>query len=216
MFGPVINAKYKGLEVVFRPPRRDELVHIGKGMSNFSTLKYISIGARPEEDRIKWYEAHIDRLSGLKNDLVWVAQPKGKDISAVISFFDIKEWKSAHSGITIFNNDMLGKGLGTLSHLLLIHFGFKQLNLSYIYGDIVDGNVASVRAAEKVGYFKTGYTFKQFYVDGNYLDLLHFIMINPNKAVDLSNNAPISIEMRASIEIVEEKLKLAQKCLTYL
>jgi len=41
-------------------------------------------------------------------------------------------------------------------------------------------------------------------------------MINPNKAVDLSNNAPISIEMRASIEIVEEKLKLAQKCLTYL
>ena len=74
----------------------------------------------------------------------------------------------------LIDPDYWGQNLGTEAGKLIIDYGFKELNLHKITVTLFSPNKASVRVAEKIG-FKHEITFQSgVYVDGKYIDALHY------------------------------------------
>lgn len=80
--------------------------------------------------------------------------------------------RNAELGIVIFDKNYWGKGYGTESMQLLLHYGFDILGLHKIYLNYISYNQRGARVYEKVG-FKIIWTRKEHrYYKGSYHDMI--------------------------------------------
>lgn len=68
----------------------------------------------------------------------------------------------------IFDYDFCNKGYCTEAAKKLVEVGFKNLKLSYIFADIVKGNISSKRVVEKLGFKYKNSTNKNLIIFLNY------------------------------------------------
>lgn len=78
--------------------------------------------------------------------------------------------RRADVSIGIFNPKYRKKGLGTESLILLINFGFDQLNLLSMELKVFANNKRAITCYEKLGFKKIGYRRKADFVEGEFLD----------------------------------------------
>jgi len=74
--------------------------------------------------------------------------------------------QTAEIGILVGENDIRGKGIGAEALHLLVAHAFNRLNLNKITAGVIEGNEASCRMFEKVGFKREGLLRGQFYLDG--------------------------------------------------
>ncbi len=98
----------------------------------------------------------------------------GKDWKHVgnIGFMNL-EWtpRSAEFGIFIGDKSLWDKGYGTEAIELLLHHGFKTLNLNRIYLRVFSTNLRAKRSYEKVGFVLEGTLRQAVYRRGQYADI---------------------------------------------
>ncbi len=82
-------------------------------------------------------------------------------------------------GIMIGDKASHGKGYGTEAIRLVSQFAFETLNLHKVTASCYGNNVGSIRIFEKADFFEEGRRGKQYFSDGEYVDLVCFGMINP-------------------------------------
>ena len=61
---------------------------------------------------------------------------------------------------------------------MLCEYAFEFLDVHQVYATISEGNVASIKLFEKVGFIQTGIKKDWFKSQGKYKDELHYQLIN--------------------------------------
>lgn len=105
------------------------------------------------------------------------------------------EWKGAQAGeislhnmkwfnrkgmLTIFiYPEFQGKGIGLASMRMLIDFSFRVMNLYRLEAEIVEGNEASLRLIEKLGFTREGTLRQAKYLNGRFFDIYVYGLVRP-------------------------------------
>lgn len=76
----------------------------------------------------------------------------------------------AEIGITLANPESQGKGYGREVMLLLMRYGFEQMNLNRIMLKVMGFNTRAIRLYEKLGFKYEVHERELFFHDGNYFD----------------------------------------------
>ncbi len=118
----------------------------------------------------------LERIS--ENDdelhlLIWDVN----DRIGMVSLFDIDQWLGrAEMGLWIIP-DFWKKGYGTEASELIIDYGFEELNLHKILARTLKTNSASQKIWENLGFEKEGVSRDTAYVDGEYVDMLRYSIL---------------------------------------
>ncbi len=75
-------------------------------------------------------------------------------------------------GITIFNSEYWGIGLGTEAGKLILNFGFSVLNLQTIELEVFSFNERALACYKKAGFVETGRKREAHFSGGNYHDII--------------------------------------------
>lgn len=77
-------------------------------------------------------------------------------------------------GIIVGEKEFWGKGIGTESWHLMVHYAFEHLGLDAIETKIFSTNLASIRIAEKMGFQRTAVAKNELVKNGQPVDRLVF------------------------------------------
>lgn len=122
-----------------------------------------------EEDEEKW----IKRLHEKREtDITFAIEVEGK----IIGFMGVHNirWKDrvASTGAVIKDTGNRGKGYGTRAKMLVLNYAFNECNLRKICSGAIAFNLASIRFNAKCGYKIEGVLKDQYWINGNYHDLV--------------------------------------------
>ena len=84
-----------------------------------------------------------------------------------------------HSGYFIDEN-FWNKGIASSAVKLIEHIGFNELNLERIEIMMIQGNIGSIRVAEKCGYKREGLLSNRIFNDGKYHDAYLYAKLKTN------------------------------------
>lgn len=80
--------------------------------------------------------------------------------------------RTAELGVLLGAKDTWGKGIGTESCRLVLHYAFDQLNLRKVSLTVYENNPGALHVYEKIGFQTEGRLRKHIFVDGLYIDKL--------------------------------------------
>ena len=83
------------------------------------------------------------------------------------------------TGFLIFRPEYWGKGIASHCHRARTWFGCTQMGLVQLRSGVFDGNEGSKKALERVGYVPIFHERNQHFVDGVFVGLTSFSLINP-------------------------------------
>ena len=98
-----------------------------------------------------------------------------------IGFIDLFDFDAhnKHAGVSIvLTEPHRGKGYGKDALSLLMDYSFKDLGLYQLYSNVLEGNTASIRLFESVGFEKVGLKKKWRFFKGRYKNEYLFQFIN--------------------------------------
>lgn len=168
----VVLIKGKLVDLCVLDPQ-DDLTAYERWVNNEETTQYMAIGrypltARMLVDYIKKYNSSNDFLLGifLKID--------GRHIGNITLHYIDTQNKSAEIGILIGEKDCRGRGYGHEAVAILAAHAFRKLGIHKLTTGMVDGNIASQRMFEKVGFKQEGRLRESFFLNGHYYDSLRY------------------------------------------
>ena len=80
--------------------------------------------------------------------------------------------RTAELQIRIGEGAERGAGRGSEAVVLLLNFGFRDLNLNRIFLHVFANNEPALRMYEKVGFTREGVLRRAAYIDGSYVDIV--------------------------------------------
>jgi len=124
-------------------------------------------------DEEKWFENAMQRPQEQKPLVIDMKAGDAWRLIGNSSFFDF-DWvaRSAEVGIMIGDKSVWNQGYGTEVMALLLHHGFRTLNLNRIYLQVFAENKRAIRTYEKVGFVFEGRKRQAIYKNGEYSDIL--------------------------------------------
>ena len=102
--------------------------------------------------------------------------------SAYLQNFD-EESRRAEWGIYLGEEQTYGKGVGTEAGHLILDYAFNTLALHKVVSRVLARNTASARMSEKVGSIQEAYLRDEYFLDGQYEDLILFGIFNPREQI---------------------------------
>lgn len=144
-----------------------------------STTRYMGIGNYPVTDRE--LEAYIRKYNASKDFLLGIFLKDGSHIGNVTLHQIDMQNRNAEIGILIGALKARGQGYGTEAVSLLVEHAFNRLNLHKITTGMIDGNTASQKMFERLGFQKEGRLREQFYLDGEYHDCFRYGLIQKER-----------------------------------
>lgn len=88
--------------------------------------------------------------------------------------------RNAVSGSFIGDPDLRGQGYGTEAAILRSRYAFETMNLRQLFSEYLEGNNASRKMQEKVGYKQYGNRPETTFKDGRYLDVIETVLTREN------------------------------------
>lgn len=82
--------------------------------------------------------------------------------------------RRATFGFLIGEKDSHGKGYGTEAMRTILGYAFGTLNLAKVKSVAAAVNTPSIRCHQKCGFVRAGYSRREFFVDGNWEDMIVF------------------------------------------
>ena len=102
--------------------------------------------------------------------------------SAYLQNFD-EESRRAEWGIYLGEEQTYGKGVGTEAGHLILDYAFNTLGLHKVVSRVLARTTASARMSEKVGSIQEAYLRDEYFLDGQYEDLILFGIFNPREQI---------------------------------
>ena len=102
--------------------------------------------------------------------------------SAYLQNFD-EESRRAEWGIYLGEEQTYGKGVGTEAGHLILDYAFNTLGLHKVVSRVLARNTARARLSEKVGSIQEAYLRDEYFLDGQYEDLILFGIFNPREQI---------------------------------
>ena len=185
MFGPIMRFKVGDLFIEMAPIKREDMPSFIKsgGMQKFEVTKYLGQAIAPVlEDEYEWF----DKCRGDATTVCWgihvVIDEKRKLIgNTSLNGINREVMPYATSGCLIFDQNYWGKGIAKHCHRARTWYGFTQLGLVQIRSAAYDLNIGSQKALESVGYVPVFHERNFGFVDGRYIGMTSYNVINPLK-----------------------------------
>jgi RimJ/RimL family protein N-acetyltransferase len=165
MLGPILQGERVRLE----PPRPEYIPTYQRWFADMELTRYLvyrfPFTVKQEEE---WLEA----VAKDEHRVIWaiVLKTTGKLIGN--TGLEKISWRNRHaeSGTLIGERDEWGKGYATEAMRLRTRYAFRELGLEKVFTHVIDGNEASRRALERVGYRQCGVWRRHVLVDGEWRD----------------------------------------------
>lgn len=127
------------------------------------------------QNQTQWLES----LARDKNTIMFVVETKKEKLIGCTGLTYI-DWKNRRAEVSIYIGDKKhkGKGYGTDTLRTLMEYGFKELNLHMLFGEIFEYNKANIRLFEKCGFKKDAVLRHRLYRDGKYWDSLFYSILD--------------------------------------
>lgn len=140
----------KGSDFILRSPRHsdiDDRLAIGKSREFVRMCGGDTRNMKPltREQMEDWYK----RICGREYD--WIIDYKDKCIGGLKLTLD-ESGDSAKYAIGIFDETMLGKGIGTEATILILDYAFNKLKLNEIRLRVLEYNKRAISCYKKVGF----------------------------------------------------------------
>lgn len=182
-FGPILRISEPNRTIELAPFSKEEsLEFVSPGMQQLHVTKYLSRRSAPvAEDEYAWH----DKVRTTKNQLtwgVWVTTNGTRELIGASSLDNISysHTNQATSGIQICKTEYWGQGIASIAHRARTWYAFTQMGLHAVKSEVIQGNGASRRALEKVGYSLTHTERNYTFIDGALRHLDHLELLNPN------------------------------------
>jgi RimJ/RimL family protein N-acetyltransferase len=154
----------------FPPDRLAEIVH---WRNDPAVNKYLRQGIRTLKEVQEWYTQYFaqaeNKLFAVYADTILIGY-------ATLEHLDTTH-RSGEIGIVIGNPDYWNKGVGASVVRRLTTLAFTRYHLHRVYAVIQGGNIASKRCFEKVGFQHEGRLRDTRYVNGAFIDLHYYAML---------------------------------------
>jgi len=123
----------------------------------------------------------IDDTFEQNNGITWGITLKDNDvITGTIGFWRIeKQHHRAEIGY-LLHHDYWAKGIMTEAANAVLQFGFNELNLHSIEGNVNPSNADSIKLLERLGFVREAYFKENFYFDGKFLDSAIYSLLKKN------------------------------------
>jgi len=144
-----------------------------------NTQKYLGgVKNKTRDERVSFLERKANRFNEGHAGQLTVCLKDGTPIG--FTGLSINEKDNNAEISYLYDEDYTGKGYCTEASKKLINVGFKILNLHKIYGDTIDGNIASIKVFERLRFVKEGVRREAAYFkDSNeYKDFLDYGLLN--------------------------------------
>jgi RimJ/RimL family protein N-acetyltransferase len=149
MLGPTLA----GHLVTLAPLKPEHLEHYVEWFADPEVTQYLAVDRAVT---LKQEEEWLDRVSRSDSDVAWGIFAEGQHIGgAGITEID---WRSRHAmtGTVIGDKSWWGRGVASEAMALRTRYAFEELALEKLMTTVFEGNTASRRALEKVGYQTVG------------------------------------------------------------
>jgi len=117
---------------------------------------------------------YLERFRGSTTDLILAIADRETNQHIGNVTLNRINWihRTADTGLMIGRKEFWGKGYAFEAWNLLIGHAFLRLGLQKIVAGVVEGNVASLKTLQKLGFQIEGRLRAEFWVDGEYRDVL--------------------------------------------
>jgi len=171
------------LEIELAPIAREDMPRFieNGGMQNFTVTKFLGRSGGPVlEDEYDWFE----RSRSDKSTYCWgVYVLEGAERKLIgntsINQINTDMMRYATTGFLIFDPSYWGKKIASHCHKARTWYGFTQLGLVQLRSGVFDGNNGSKKALQGVGYVPIFHERNQYFVDGQFIGLTSYSMVNP-------------------------------------
>lgn len=165
----------------------EDVTSLLKHLGNPQVVKFIDtqpIKTREQADEwLRWMGSFFSAKDGLR----WGVTLKSD--GSFIGSAGIHNWnreaRYAEIGYDIAQPHW-GKGYATEVVEAIIDFGINRMCLNRIEADVIDGNHASMRVLEKLGFQHEGVLRQRVYKNGEYHDVHLFALLSKDLSVDES------------------------------
>nr|WP_174507020.1 UDP-4-amino-4,6-dideoxy-N-acetyl-beta-L-altrosamine N-acetyltransferase [Acinetobacter sp. Marseille-Q1620] len=132
---------------------------IRKWMMNPEKIEY--------QDHINWFNKNKDRADRLFFIFEYQNEPQG-----YVSFQSLENSSAYEWGFYIKPD--AEKGIGALLGLTTLDFAFNHLNISKVFGQVLEFNDKSLKFHQKLGFIQEGILRKQFKDDRGEFDIYQY------------------------------------------
>jgi RimJ/RimL family protein N-acetyltransferase len=163
MFGPTLA----GRRVTLGPITPEHLENYCRWFADPEVTRFLTRDMPPT---LKEEEAWFERTARSEHDVLWGLFVDGTHVGSTgINQID---WRNRRgiTGILIGDRSFWGRGVAGESHELRTRYAFQELGLEKLVTHVIDGNVASRRALERVGYQTVGMFRHHEFRRGQWLD----------------------------------------------
>ena len=170
------------LSIEMAPFTREEVIAtFVPGFAQMSVTKYLgNASVQTAETESEWYDAMIKDTSRVVWG-IWVIENDSRTLIGSTSLMDIElePLKQATTGITIVDKNYWGKGIAGTCHRARTWYAFEQMAIVRLKSAVYEGNEASRRAIEKVGYTSVYTERNDIFFDGKLHHKECFECLNP-------------------------------------
>ena len=172
----------RGEQIYLRPITADD-TELAVRWSNQPSVVANFLYRKPitPKDHEDWLANKV--FKGLVHQFIVCRNEDDKPLgSAYLQNFD-EESRRAEWGIYLGEEQTYGKGVGTEAGHLILDYAFNTLGLHKVVSRVLARNTASARMSEKVGSIQEAYLRDEYFLDGQYEDLILFGIFNPREQI---------------------------------
>ncbi len=154
---------------------------------NDAEMSFLDGGAfRPKTFEAAREELEKTLKSGKSTFFSIILRESGDQIGNIVLYNMLDYHRRCHWGIKL-GREYWRKGYGTEAARLLIAYVFDDLGFNRLKSDTHEGNIASLRFQESLGFVQEGICRKERYVRGEYLDDILYGMLREDYEVRYGN-----------------------------
>jgi len=149
--------------------------HIARWLQDTAIMRWAIFGD-PRPLTVQEIEEHLTTMHTNPNVRLFGIFLPDATIPIGEAAFQGIDWKnrSALYSILIGDPEFRGRGLGTEATMLMVSYGFDDLNLHRIEALVLAGNGAAIRCLHKVGFVQEGIKREAIWKDGKWHDVILF------------------------------------------
>ncbi len=161
-----------GTNVFLTSVKDDDIDEIEKWFNNVEFLRYYDMIAAVPKSRRQVENMIKDYQDSYEKYIFAIRDKKTEKIIGIAGFDEIISSNgTATTFIGIGNNVYTGKGYGKESMMLLLDYGFNELNFYKIQLNVIAYNGVAIKLYEKLGFMREG-TYREFILrDGKRYDM---------------------------------------------
>jgi [ribosomal protein S5]-alanine N-acetyltransferase len=155
--------------LLLKPVEESDLKELLDMQWDRDLMKYMNFKPLSYENQKDWFRTQDKNTISF---VVFLKQPEKLELIGLATLNQINQLHQRASWGLKIKSNLQSKGVGFEASIILMHYGFSNLNLQKIHGDIVVDNIANRKMCQKIGAREEGILTRHYYQNGEFNDVV--------------------------------------------